>query len=258
MPPKREDLPVRGTKTAFQIIEGLKTLQRAGVTELANYLDMSKSGVHNHLQTLHALEYVTRDGNTFQLGQRFLEIGERTRTSIPLYRFGRSIIDNLARTCGGLAGALIEENGDGVYIYTKSGREKTGDPPVWDGFRVPLHATAGGKAILAGLPDDTRQSIVESNELEAITEHTATTRSELRNELQVIRERGVAYENQEYESDRHAVAVPVSDPDDAVAGAICVTATTSETSGRTLEEEVSGQVISAGKELERELLESAE
>jgi len=254
---KNDDVPVRGTKTAFHVIEGLKTLQGAGVTELADHLDMSKSGVHNHLQTLHMLEYVRRDGDTFRLGQRFLELGERARSSAAVYRVGKPTIDNLARTSGGLAGVLVHEYGDGVYLYCKKGKQITERTALGDGTRVPLHATAGGKAILANLPDEGRESVLDTDELNAVTEYTVTSRPELEDELQTIRESGVAYENQEYEPGYHGVAVPVTGRDGTMTGAVSVTAATEQISGRTLEENISGQVLSAGKKLERKLLEEA-
>lgn len=49
------------------------------MTELADTLDLAKSTVHSHLQTLVDLGYVVREDGTFQLGLQFLGLGERVR-----------------------------------------------------------------------------------------------------------------------------------------------------------------------------------
>jgi IclR family transcriptional regulator, acetate operon repressor len=49
---KEAKQPVKSTETTFEIIEALMDLDGAGVTELANYLDLPKSNVHNYLSTL--------------------------------------------------------------------------------------------------------------------------------------------------------------------------------------------------------------
>ena len=55
---------------ALDIVEALWTLEGAGVTELADYLDMSKSTVHSHLATLDRKGYAVAEEGIYRLGLR--------------------------------------------------------------------------------------------------------------------------------------------------------------------------------------------
>ena len=57
------------------MIETLRDLDGAGVTELATKLDHLKSGIHHHLSTLREEGYVLKDGNDDHVSLRFREIG---------------------------------------------------------------------------------------------------------------------------------------------------------------------------------------
>jgi len=72
----RDDTPntasVGATERSFRIIEQLGE-RGGGVSELAESLSISKSTVHNHLQTLRELGYVVQDGDEYRLGLQFLD-----------------------------------------------------------------------------------------------------------------------------------------------------------------------------------------
>ncbi|MFB6187002.1 MAG: IclR family transcriptional regulator C-terminal domain-containing protein, partial [Halobacteriaceae archaeon] len=63
--------------------------------------------------------------------------------------------------------------------------------------RLP-HANAAGKAILAHLPEDVVHDILDRTGLPEHTKHTITSRKELFDELDSIRERGYAVNRGEY------------------------------------------------------------
>ena len=78
---------------------------------------MSKSGIHNHLSTLREHGYVIKQGNEYSLSLQFLSLGGHVRNRSPLYRHGRSKIDQLAADTGMLANLTTEESGRAVYLY---------------------------------------------------------------------------------------------------------------------------------------------
>ena len=55
-----------------------------------------------------------------------------------------------------------------------------------EGERIPLTATAGGKAILSYLPADERRRLLDERGLSALTEQTIPDRTTLLKELQGI------------------------------------------------------------------------
>jgi DNA-binding IclR family transcriptional regulator len=76
------------------------------------------------------------------------------------------------------------------------------------GMRLPLHASAAGKAILAGLTDNDVTELVPE-ELERFTAHTLASRGALCEELQAVRETGLARVDQEFATGLYAVATRV-------------------------------------------------
>jgi DNA-binding IclR family transcriptional regulator len=78
------------------------------------------------------------------------------------------------------------------------------------GGRLPLHATASGKAFLAFMPPEDVESLLETP-LKAYTENTITSRAQLREELDLVRQRGYALDSEENEIGVQAVSAPVLD-----------------------------------------------
>lgn len=249
----RDELPIGTLGTSFRLIEALETRERAGVTELARELDISKGTVHKHLSSLETLGYVVSEEGTYRLGLRFLGVGERVRSRNSLYLAAKSAIDDLADTTGTVVNLMIHECGYGLYAY-RAGTEDGADdflPPVGD--VVPIHATAGGKAILSQLPRERIDEMLERRGLPPRTDKTITDRTELNRALRSVRDRGLAFERGEHLPSIQCVAAPITTPDGDV-GAITVAGNVDRLTGKKLEEDVAGLVVSTSNAVEVSLL----
>ncbi len=82
------------------------------------------------------------------------------------------------------------------------------------GQLTPLHSNAGGKAILSVLPDDRIDEILRDNRLQSSTEHTITSETRLRDEIEIIRDRGYAISEGEAVSGVNAIAAPIAVADE--------------------------------------------
>ena len=69
--------------------------------------------------------------------------------------------------------------------------------------------TALGKALLAQLPDDEIERIVERHGLPAATENTITEVEPLLEEIERVREQGYSIEDEEHHDGIQAIGVPV-------------------------------------------------
>ena len=218
--------PVRTTARSFDIIETLRELDGARLTEVSAHLDLPDSTVHNHLRTLVQRGYVVRDDNTYYVSLQFLDFGEYARSRRKVYELAKSEIDKLADETEESANLLVEEGGHGVYIYNARG----GDAIPLDthpGKRVPLHATALGKVILAYLPESRVNEIFDRLGLPAETPKTITDREELRTELERVRENGRAVDDEERVPGIRCVAVAIKNENGQAIGAISVSGPTS-------------------------------
>ena len=216
---------VKTTETTFELIELLTERDGAGITELATELGVAKSTVHRHLTTLERLEYVVESDGVYHTGLRFLNIGEKTRQRSEAYQLAAEKVTELADETEERAQFIVEEHGQGVYVFRATGqRAVETDSEV--GKRIPIHATAAGKAILAHSPEEKVDAIVERCGLSGVTENTITDRQALLAELETIRERGYSINNQENTIGLKAVGVPVRYEDGTVVGAVSVSGPT--------------------------------
>ena len=229
--------PIKSTKTTFRIVEALKELDGAGVTELANHLDLPKSNVHNYLSTLEEEEYVVKEGTTFHVGIRFLELGAYARSRRELYEIARPEMDKLAEEEGELVNLLVEEHGRGTYVYRVAGDDAV-QVDAHVGTRVYLHCTALGKAILAHMPEERVEEIIDHHGLPKVTENTITDRDALYERLERIRERGIAFDREERLEGLHCAAAPICSDTDRVLGAISISGPTTRIQDERLEEEI--------------------
>lgn len=238
--------------TSLRILEALKEKGSAGVTELADELDLPKSTVYSHLRTLREHEYVDWQDETYCIGLKFLDFGEHTRDRMRIYDVAKPEVEALAEETGELANLLVEEHGEGVYL-TRAKGDQAVNLDTHAGMRVGLHCTSLGKAVLAYLPEERVDEIVDRWGLPARTANTISTREELDEELAAIRERGYATDNGERLSGLRCVAAPVTDPDGHAIGAVSVSGPTSRMKGETFESEIPERVQSAANVIELNL-----
>ncbi|WP_254525760.1 IclR family transcriptional regulator [Natrinema caseinilyticum] len=213
--------PIKATKTTFTIIETLIDLDGAGISELADNVGIPKSTVHNHLNTLNQLGYVCKDGSTYQVGTQFIRLGSQLRRNHDIYGVSKQEIKKLAESTGEHTSLMIEENGRGVYFHTVEGSTPLKVVTI-NGMATKLHTTAPGKAILAHLPEEERESIYDTHGLAATTSNTIVDRSELESHLEQIREQGYALDTGETLEAMRGVAAPIVHNNGSVQGAISV------------------------------------
>lgn len=216
---------VKTDETLIAILEVLKERDGAGVTELAAELDLAKSTVHGHLATLFDHGFVVKEDGVYHLGLRFLDLGETARQRSVKYEMIKEKTEELADRTDERAQFIVEEHGWGVYLYKAIGNHAVRTHSTI-GARLPLYASAAGKAILAGLPEDRAREIIEATELNAMTEHTRTEAGEVFEDIERTRERGYAINEEESTPGLLAVGVSVSDPTGEVIGAFSVSGPT--------------------------------
>lgn len=216
---------VNAATTTCRIIDALRELDGAGVTELANHLDLSKGAIHTYLATLEQEEVVRKDGGTYRLSLRFLELGEYVKEQLPVYDVVVPELEKLADQANTRAQFVVEEYGMAIVVHIEG--EDAIVPASTVGDREYLHCIASGKAIMAYLPDDRVERIIDRRGLPGRTENTITNRDELFDELEAVRERGVAFNDEEKIRGLRAVGAPITAPDGTVLGSVSVSGTTS-------------------------------
>lgn len=214
--------PVKSVNTAFRIIELLVDLDKADLSTITAELDLPKSTVHDHLTTLKQIGYVGKAGQEYKASLKFLELGGQILNNQNLFDVAEAELQKVANETGEHTSLMIEENDYGIYVYTAPG-DHLQQVIVPIGTHTPLHVSAPGKAILAHLPAERRDNLIDVYPLKQVTENTITNADRLRDELEKIKKRGHALDNEEGKRGLQGIAKPViSREDESVLGAISV------------------------------------
>lgn len=239
---------VGSVETLFDILEYVH--QRNGVTlsEATSDLDYAKSTIHRHLSTLEQRGYVVHEDG-YRVGLRFLEFGEDARNRKQAYQLAKEKVEELAEETDERAQFLVEEHGEAVYLHRAVGDHAVRtDPGI--GKRIPLHATASGKSILAAMSPEKVSRIIEQTAFEKITDETITNQETLYDELEQIRQRGYAFNREENLDGLRAIGVPVKGPKGNVIGGLSVSGPSHRLTGERFKEELPSLLLGTANELE--------
>jgi len=171
------------------------------------------------LLTLEELGYVTRNGRSFLLRPKVLELGAAYIESMSIEQLSKTHLEELARQTGDSAALCVLDGNEIVYIAHASVRTLL-RLEAHVGSRFPAHATSTGRVLLAGLSDERRRRYFQLAKFEALTEQTVTDPLELRTLIEETRTNGYSAVQDELAYGVVAVAVPVFDLQGRVVAAL--------------------------------------
>ena len=214
---------LKSVENMFCILEKLKRVDGAGLSELSDMVDMSHSSVYHYLMTLQERGYVVKRDKQYYLGVRLFSLGGYTRKQQELYSEAREKINDLAEQTSETARLVIEHQGHCITLYQASEAETT-TPNTYAGFASKPHSTSAGKAILAALSPERAAELLDYHEMDRRTDNTITDRDRLYGELETVRSQGYAIDDEECFEGWFCVADSITTPDGTVLGAISVSA----------------------------------
>lgn len=241
---------IGSVETSFRILEEIRRRNGAGVTELAEALDLSKSAVHHHVATLAQHNYLAQMDGRYRIGLRLLTFGGHARREEELFVSGREDVDRLARTTGETVRLIIENSGYGLTLYQATGEDVV-DPPTYTGTMEHLHSTAAGKAFLAALPHEEVEAIVDQGGLKRLTPNTIVDRRALYDELAAIRSEGFAFDDEEQFEGVRCVATTVTNDEGGLLGAVSVSAPIERMGDRRFQTGIPNALRGVSKAIER-------
>lgn len=245
------DVPIKTARTTLEVVETLLELDGATFSEVAEKMEMPKSTLHDYLHTLEVIGVVIHREQEYRVGTWFLNVGHQVRHQRPVYEYSRREVDKLAEQTGEHASLMIEESGKGVLLHIAKGADAV-DLNAWAGRRIPLSAQAPGKAILAHYPEERVDTIIDEHGLPQFTEKTITDRETLAAELELIRERGYAIDNEELIDGVKAISTPVFDRG-TIAGAVTVGGPANRMRGEWFDEELPDLLLQSSNVIELNL-----
>lgn len=193
-----------------------------GVSELARGLGLSKTTIHRLLQTLESEGFVRKmEGSRYALGWKVFELGMTLQVSGEFQDIILSELSRLVERAGETAHLGILDRGQVLYLEKVESSRRLRMPSAV-GRRVPAHATALGKALIASLSDDEVRRIVRDRGLARMTSATICDEDDLMCALAEIRERGYSMEREEIEEGLMCIAAAIVDEQGAACAAVSI------------------------------------
>jgi IclR family KDG regulon transcriptional repressor len=224
------DTTSTAVERALTILEAVG--QRAGGmtnSEISRRLGIPKSSASYILRVLERRGYLHRDASTgrYRLGLELLTLARGVETGDDVREAALPILRQLADRCRLTAHLGVIDQHEAVYLEKAEvpGLIKMGTYP---GCRTDCHSTSIGKAILAHVAGHEVEAVARERGLAKRTPRTITSLARLRRELDTVRARGYAVDDEENNLGVRCVAAPIFDATGHVVASINVSGTTGQ------------------------------
>jgi IclR family acetate operon transcriptional repressor len=222
------------TEKTLSVLDALDVAEangRSRLGDVAARAGLPKSTVHRILRRLVARGYARAEGDgVYVLGPRILSLAGEMLHQLDARAYALPVLRELHAEVGCTVHFAMLTDDEAVYM------EKLVDPSLPYQFasrvggRIALHCTAIGKSLLAAMPPDEARELLELRKLERRTPNTLVAPAALRAELDRVRERGFAIDDEENERNVRCVGSAVRDHRGRPTHAISVSALTVELS----------------------------
>lgn len=218
VPPRREAMG--GLAKGLTVIRAFDRDHTAPtLSDIARIAKMPAATARRCLFTLEDLGYVTRNGRTFSLRPRVLELGGAYLESMNIEHLTRTHLEGIAAITGDSAALCVLDESETVYVARASVRTLL-RLEAHIGSRFPAHATSTGRVLLAGLGTDRLQRYFETLKPMALTDKTVTDVRQLRQLIEDCRKCGYSVVEDELAYGVIALGVPVFDERGRVVAAL--------------------------------------
>ena len=194
----------------------------ASLDDLAGVVGVHKTTVLRLLRTLAAEHFVYRDpGHRYHLGSRVHELSARGLEQRVVRAAAAPHLTRFNRAHGRTVHLSELDDGEIVYIDKLESHDQV-RMASRIGLRGPVHSTAAGKVLVAGLDDAEQARLLHRLTFPPVTPRTITDEATYAAELAKVRGQGWASDREENESSINCIAAPVRDATGNVVAAVSV------------------------------------
>jgi len=207
----------------FVVLESCAASHRAlSLADLVERTGLPKTTLHRVCWKLVELGMLDHGDDGFRIGTKLFALGGMNPRLRRLRAVAMPYLHALATHSGWVVNLAIPSDGRALIVEEVFGRGHPAPLARMCGATMPLHATAIGKALLAGLDEDELGATLGDAALKPFTRSTIVRPSVLREHLAGIRGRGVAFSHQEWRLGTSGVAAPVVADGETVAAVAVV------------------------------------
>lgn len=235
---------VASLETGLAIIEAFDSEHaRLTLSEVARRTNLTRATARRYLLTLTKLGYADYDGKHFGLDLRVLRLGYGYLASAPVPLKAQPVIDSVAWKIDTVVSIAVLDEDAAVYI-ARSHVRRMYTPAIGVGTRLPAHASAAGRVLLAHRNETDVLLRLGHQDFVPFTPYTKVEIPPILDSIRTARRDGYSLCDEEIELGLRAVAVPVPHP----GGRTEIAMTASVTAGRMAPAEMIEKFLPALKE----------
>jgi IclR family transcriptional regulator, acetate operon repressor len=180
------------------------------LTELAQTVGLPPSTAHRLLTTLEQESFVYFDAvaSIWQIGVQAFVVGNAFVRTRDVLMMAKPHMHRLMEDSGETVNLYVADEGEAVCIGQVECRQVM-RAIARPGGRVKMHCSGAGKAILAWLAERDVGKVLERHGLPRATERTLATPKSLKADLEQVRHRGYAVDDEEHAVGLRCVAAPI-------------------------------------------------
>ncbi len=181
-----------------------------GVSEVSQELEFPKSSTSVLMSTLADQGLLRRTlARRYRLGWRVMALSQILLETTDFRNEARRAMEYLVSRFGELVHLAALENDRVIYVDKIQGTRSVQVAVTGVGGTLPAHGSGVGKVLLAHRPWEEMVRLLKKQGLPRLTSNTITTLDGLRNELEIVRKQGYAYDREETVLDLRCVAAPI-------------------------------------------------
>ncbi|WP_355661680.1 IclR family transcriptional regulator domain-containing protein [Halomonas salifodinae] len=193
---------------------------RMTLSEVAARTGMNRAKARRFLLTLHALGYVRKQGRSFELAPRVLQLGYAFLSANDYRGVIQQYLEEITAESGESSSLGVLDGDEVTYVARSAARHRLMAITLAVGTRLPAAYTSMGRVLLAQLPAAELEAYLARVALEAHTERSVTDPATLRARIEEARQQGYAIVDQELDPGLRSLAVPAFDGGGKLIGAI--------------------------------------
>jgi DNA-binding IclR family transcriptional regulator len=223
--------PVGVVSKVLRIFEALNASPDGlQLKDISQRTGINKSTAYRFLAHLETESYLFRaDSGNYLVGPKLVRLGSGLTYQTALRTISRPLLQNLWKATSETINLGILDGQDVFYLDVLQSPHPfrmASQSGIWR----PFYCTAMGKVLAAFLPADEKKHVISSVRLERFTPHTITRAAQLRKELEKVREKGYAVDDEEATLGARCIGAPILREDGSAAAAISVSGPTARVS----------------------------
>ncbi len=191
---------VQSLERAFDLLSAIsKSDSGLQLNELVSITGLHKSTAYRLVGALVDMGYVKKNDLKYTLSYKIFELAGSVVDRLDVADVAAPFLEELCNISEETVHLVIQDGSNIVYVRKRESQTNSIRLVSSIGMRRPMFCTAVGKSILANRSYETVEDIWKKSNITKYTDHTVTDFNQFLTELELIRKRGYAIDNEENE-----------------------------------------------------------